>query len=177
MSASGFLDELDECLAKIAQRSLFELAQEPSVAWNRIAHTHQPQRIPHPRLGVGHHRLAVIFFNTLDDGDDAPLVTRHVNAVHVRILAQQSSRQIVAARRRQLPNHIGVRTAEAAKGDDFDTVMLQKFNQPLVLIFGKRRGHDDALKPKRPAASHDCGQNRGSRRRRDGLDQVENFQV
>ena len=31
MSASGFLDELDECLAKIAQRSLFELAQELAI--------------------------------------------------------------------------------------------------------------------------------------------------
>jgi hypothetical protein len=42
MSASGFLDELDECLAKITQRRLFELAQEPAIAGNGIAYIHQP---------------------------------------------------------------------------------------------------------------------------------------
>jgi hypothetical protein len=42
MSASGFLDELDECLAKITQRRLFELAQESAIAGNGIAHIHQP---------------------------------------------------------------------------------------------------------------------------------------
>ena len=103
-----------------------------------MLHAHGPQRFPDPCLRVGHHRLAGFFFDAFDDGNGAPLVARHIHAVDVRMLTQQSGGQVMAGFRRKRPDHVGIRTAQAAKCHNLDAVVGEKANQPLVLVFGKR---------------------------------------
>ncbi len=90
---------------------------------------------------------------------------------------QKSSRQIIAGLRRQVPDHIRIRTTEAAEGDNLDAVMGKKSDQALVLIFGKRRRHDYALEPERPAAARDRRQNRRGGDRRDLFHQIEDLTI